>query len=280
MAAIDENAKYTLANPVLGSSKVVASNLNSDQLEVETINPGQAQQWWYFKTTDVSQVYRIHSVQKGDDQALDLLWNFEGANTIRVHFYNRNDSSDSQRWLVDNWSDGSFRLSNYAQGPDVRISFNTSDASFFLAGGDHPEQHWSISRVGSLASVSSLSTFTTITSTHSASGSLTASPSASSTTSSTAPPSHHKGLSKGAIAGVVIGPLAALILLIFLIAFILKRRKERREERDRRARQRAALNNSPPQSQQTQPAMADVPHHTPPQAPARSTVESRINAYN
>lgn len=231
MANIELSAKYALTNSLTGASKVLASALNNDSVIIESAGTGGNLKW-YFTETNITGRFRLHTMQKGDPNALDI-FSYNGLNTIGLHFYNVGDYT-GQYWRLDDWGDGTIKLSNNFTGPDMLLDVANDTLKPTLAGGDSPGQHWTLSRFGSasatLASTAAATlapntTAVTISTATSQLPTSVASPCTSTAVFCTATASAlpNKGLSKGGIAGAVVGSVCLAVVAI-VIAIFMKRR--------------------------------------------------------
>jgi hypothetical protein len=235
MADIDLSAKYTLTNALIGPSKVLASTSKNDSLIIVSLGTGSGDdQLWYFTTTDKTNRYRMHTVQKGDFFAVDIS-SYRGQNEITVHFVST-EKYTGQYWAFDEWSDGSVRITNDFSGPDIRLGVDAGTTAPNIAGGDHPGQHWTVSRFGSTLTATSsrgpsrtASTLSVATVRQSSTRAPTPCASGSSTCATTAAAASNNGpaLSKGAIAGVSVGGFVALVAIISVLIFWLKKPKKK-----------------------------------------------------
>ncbi|OCK87390.1 uncharacterized protein K441DRAFT_623029 [Cenococcum geophilum 1.58] len=226
MANIELSAKYALTNSLTGASKVLASALNNDSVIIESAGTGDNLQW-YFTETNITGRFRLHTMQKRDSTALDI-FSYNGLNTIGLHFYNVGDYT-GQYWRLDDWGDGTIKLSNNFTGPDMLLDVANDTLKPTLAGGDSPGQHWTLSRFGSASATLASTVAATLASTVAATSQLptsVASPCASTAVSCTATASAlpNKGLSKGGIAGAVVGSVCGLAVVAIVIAIFMKRR--------------------------------------------------------
>jgi len=218
MANIELSAKYALTNSLTGASKVLASALNNDSVIIESAGAGDNLQW-YFTETNITGRFRLHTVQKGDSNALDV-FSYNGLNTIGLHFYNVGDYT-GQYWRLDEWGDGTIKMSNNFTGPDILLDVASDTLEPTLAGGDSPGQHWTLSQLGSASATLAPSTAAvTMLSTS------VASPCASTAVScrATASALPHKRLSTGVIAGAVVGPVFVLAIVVAIVLLFKNRR--------------------------------------------------------
>ncbi|KAF2188029.1 hypothetical protein K469DRAFT_704302 [Zopfia rhizophila CBS 207.26] len=236
MVDIDLNEKYTLTNSLVGNSKVLASSRDNEQVVVESAGTND-NQLWYFMETNVSGTYRMHTVQKGDAQVLEVL-NFYGVKSLGLHFFNTGPST-GQYWRLDEWDDGSVKITNEFSGPDIHLGVTEGSLEPTLAGGDKPGQHWTLSQLGSTPTSSatrtgSLTELVTKTISPIATSELLtnipspcASTAAACTTSASTPNSNsdRNAIIGGAVGGGVAG-LALSVAGIWL--YLRKRRQSRR----------------------------------------------------
>lgn len=233
MADIDVSSTYTLTNSYTGALQVLASSLNDDQIMMDEAGVASNKQW-LFSVASLANHYRMHTVQNGQGQSLDVL-NDNGVNSIKLHFANTADAS-GQFWRFDPWDDGTVRLSNNFTGPDLHLDVYSDTFEPHLADGSPSGQHWTLQRLDSSSSTTESSQTSTIsTSSETTSvptGSSTVSSASSSTvagSSSTVLASGSSGLSIGAIAGISVGAVGVLALCVASVLLILLLRKRRKQ---------------------------------------------------
>ncbi|KAF2249311.1 hypothetical protein BU26DRAFT_519429 [Trematosphaeria pertusa] len=205
MVQIDLSAKYLLTSEALGSSKALASTGSNDSLLIEPTDSGDSQ-LWYFTPSALEDHFRLHTIQKGDFAALDV-YNYNGRNSLDLHFY-ANQELTGQYWRVDDWGDGSVRLSNNFTGPDIHLEVNADNWKLTLAGGDTSGQHWTLSLPGETSTAATSRTPGPKTSfTTNSTGSCTSSCSATATSGA------QNDLSKAQIGGIAGGSVAGALLV-------------------------------------------------------------------
>ncbi|KAF2111511.1 hypothetical protein BDV96DRAFT_184254 [Lophiotrema nucula] len=224
MGTLDLSSKYILTNAYTLSSKQLASN--GDQIFMDGVGNTDSHQW-YLTSTTLSSYYRLHTVANGDTESLDVL-NDNGTSSTSLQFY-QTGSYQGQYWRLDDWGDGTFRLSNEYTGLDMHLDTYSGTLEPFLGDGDHTGQHWSFSRVGGASSSSSSSVSSTATSTSVSNAFSTSYTSqaavASSSTPAVASNSHSSSLPIGAIVGIAIGGVLALVLCVCAVVFFLRSRR-------------------------------------------------------
>ncbi|CAI6331923.1 unnamed protein product [Periconia digitata] len=227
MATIDFSSTYLLTNSMLGSSGILGSTLNNDTLVIEPPKSSQNQLWFVTATEDQGS-YRLHTVQKGDNYALDI--NYE---TLDLRFFDVGQGQGGQKWKFDTSDDGTFKLSNNYTGPDKHLEVTRCCLKMILANGDNPGQHWGLHKVAADLSSSTTSstniTFSTptprIEPSPSPNGTSNASPTPTPTTSdnsgacdvattSCAGSTTQRGLSGGGKAGVGVGVVLGVLALV------------------------------------------------------------------
>ncbi|KAF2127869.1 hypothetical protein P153DRAFT_432313 [Dothidotthia symphoricarpi CBS 119687] len=222
MADVNLTAQYVFTNELIGSSKSLASTSLNASIIVVSSSPGDSS-LWYFTETDVDDYYRLHTVQKGDYNALDVD-NYYGSNSIDLHFYAVQRRS-GQYWLLNKQSDGSVKVSNNFTGPDIYLDIDEGSLRPTLRAQDSPGQHWTFNSPDATSTAVDTASATATSAT--ATSVATTTPVPSGTTSSTIPsstctsgcsataaPSSSKRLSKGAIGGIAGGAIVGLILII------------------------------------------------------------------
>ncbi|KAF1843890.1 carbohydrate-binding module family 13 protein [Cucurbitaria berberidis CBS 394.84] len=215
MVNVDTAAQYVLTNSVLGSSKGLASTSMNDSLVVVPSSSSDAQSW-YFIHTDNADYYRLHTRQKGDFSALDV-FNYNGKNSIDVHFYAVQDNT-GQHWRLTEQDDGSVKINNQFTGPDIYLDVVKDTLQPTLAARDSPGMHWTLSKVGShptappsasLSASATASGFTTLPTKSGASNAATASTASPTVTAVAISKDGLSGGVKGGIAaGAVVGVIA------------------------------------------------------------------------
>ena len=209
-----------------GTANALASTPDNDTLIIEPVDSSRSQ-LWYFEQTDLDEYYRLHTEDKGDDYALST-YNYEGSQTIDLRFKEKEDA-DGQYWRLDTQSDGSVKISNSQAGPDTYLDVEDGSLKPMLAARDSPNQEWTLSSLGSPASMqtptASSTSWTTIA-TPATSTSCTSECSASNSPSSS--PSGSSNFGTGKIVGVVIGSAAAIALIVGLV--LLWRRWRRKQK--------------------------------------------------
>jgi hypothetical protein len=228
MADVKSGSKYVLTNPLIGSSKALASTSFNDSVLVVPTNPDGSQSW-YFVETSTSGYYRLHTEQKGDFAALDV-FSYNGKNTIDLHMFAVQEKT-GQYWQLSKQGDGSFKINNQYTGPDIYLDVVKDTLQPTLAARDGPGQRWTLSELGSQPTATPS---TSGTATASRSGITSTPPSTTatagiSTISATAGAggSHSDGLAKGVIAGIAAGSAVAVIALIAGALFVWRRRRHR-----------------------------------------------------
>ncbi|KAJ8111356.1 hypothetical protein OPT61_g6033 [Boeremia exigua] len=169
---------------------------------------------WYFTSTSVSDYYRLHTLSKGDQNALDVD-NYYGRNSIDMHFYYVQERS-GQFWQLSEQSDGSVKLSNNFTGPDIFLDIDEASLKPTLRAGDGFGTHWTLSSPESVPTEAPSQTITNTSAT-------TSSPVSSTEPSSTGPSSpdtsetsaaNPSKMSTGTIAGIAVGSVAAVGVLV------------------------------------------------------------------
>ena len=232
MADIDFAARYTLTNPTLGSSRFLASTSFNDSLLVVS-SSSDFSQTWYFTSTSVLDYYRLHTVAKGDQNALDVD-NYYGRNSIDMHFYYVQERS-GQYWQLSEQSDGSVKISNNFTGPDMFLDIDQTSLKPTLRAGDSSGTRWTLSSPGSTPTATGATrlaspSITTMSTTASRSVSSTKSSSTSVSESSAANTSSVESneMSTGTVAGIAVGSVAAVGLLIGALVYWCCFRKNRK----------------------------------------------------
>jgi hypothetical protein len=217
---INLSARYVIKTYQFGASNALASTPVNDTLIIEPID-ASVSQLWYFTETDIGEYYRMHTEDKGDDVSLDID-NYGGSQTIDIRFKETEDLK-GQYWRLDKQSDGSVKLSNNHNGPNVYLDIEESTLKPMLVARNSTSQEWTLSSLGSSStstvatSASSTSPGTTTTpSTKSGLDSMPSSSCTSECSASSSPSGSHK-LGTGAIAGIVVGPVVVILLAIGVI---------------------------------------------------------------
>ncbi|KAF2658711.1 hypothetical protein K491DRAFT_755998 [Lophiostoma macrostomum CBS 122681] len=226
----DLPTEFHLSNAILNSTRVIASTRDNNIIVIEDFNSTDNQRWYVSDTGD-SNYFRLHTIQKGDNYALDVL-NYDGYNSIDLEFLDVVDRRTGQLWMFDTWADGTLKISNNFTGPDMHLEYLDSDSAPKLAGGNSDGQHWSTGNFTSDAISTTLSSTTMVSTTStpgptsiskgsatSAIGSATATSTSTATATATESPAPHH-TSSGAIAGSVIGAVVAAVLLVFIIRYV------------------------------------------------------------
>ncbi|KAH7115267.1 hypothetical protein B0J11DRAFT_540222 [Dendryphion nanum] len=223
MALVQTGAKYALSNSALGPSLVLASTSNNASLVVEAPRASADSQLWYVSATNDSSRFRLHTVQKGDYWALDMV-SYIGSPQMDLHFFSKGDYN-GQLWRFDKWGENAdIKISNLYTGVDIRLEVGTSRQAK-LVGGDTPGQHWTLSKIGSTAtstatattlSTALATTLTTTTATATTSGGATATPTQSGSSNTQGGESWSTGKIAGASVGGVVG-LAILAGVAYLL---------------------------------------------------------------
>ena len=229
--SIDLSEKYILTNGQTGPNTVLASTIKNDSLVFTPLDSGTgSDQLWYFTNTTSSNRFRLHTVQKGDFNAVDISA-YTGENSIHPHFVAVEETT-GQNWAVEKWSDGSAKIYNDFTGSDITLGVDGDNGMPGILGGDGTGNHWTLSKFeGTVQTVSASGTLATVivpisTATSTATGSLAGSPTAPPTKA----PDSGKTLGKGAIAGIsVAGAFVVAVIIGGLI--ILWRRKTGRAGR-------------------------------------------------
>ncbi|KEF63545.1 uncharacterized protein A1O9_01523 [Exophiala aquamarina CBS 119918] len=251
MADVDVSSIYTLTNSYTGVLQVLTSSLNDDQIMM-TEAGGASNKQWVFSVTSLADHYRMHTVQNGQGQSLDVL-NDNGVDSIKLRFTSTADVS-GQFWRFDLWDDGTLRLSNNFTGPDMHLDVYSDTFEPHLADGSASGQHWTLQRLGSISSttesaqtsmVSTSSAATSVltksTATSAAPGisslppgssSVSNAPSSTVAVSSSTPSASanavNSSLSSGAIAGISVGAVGVVALCVASVLLILLLRKRRK----------------------------------------------------
>lgn len=184
-------------------------------------------QLWYMTQIENADEFRLHTVQKGDFWAVDVL-NYYGHDSIDLQFQS-NGEKTGQYWAFAKCEDGSFKISNNYTGPYMYLEV-LEDLQATLAGGDNAGQHWTLSLQGSGSISISPSSLATSTITAIAPGSrkpegssqdTPSAPSAckSSEASCTATSFAKGGVSTAAIAGASVGGILGLGSIIGAIIY-------------------------------------------------------------
>lgn len=159
MALVEVGAKYVLTNSALNSSLTLASTTSNASLVVEPLrSPPIDSQIWFVTATDDKERFRLHTVQKGPEWALDVT-SYVTLQTFELHFFSKG-AYNGQLWRFDKWGDNSdLRLSNNYTGPDIVLEVGTS-RQVKLAGlrSENPAQRWTMSQLGSIATATTGST--------------------------------------------------------------------------------------------------------------------------
>jgi len=232
--SIDFSEKYILTNGQTGPNTVLASTIKNDSLVFIPLDSGTgSDQLWYFTNTTSSNRFRLHTIQKGDFNAVDISA-YSGENSIHPHFVAVEETT-GRRWAVEKWSDGSAKIYNDFTGSDITLGVDGDNGMPGILGGDGTGSHWTLSTFGgTVQTVSASGTLATVivptsTATSTATGSLVSS-AGSPTAPPTKAPDSGKTLGKGAIAGIsVAGVFVAAVIIGGLI--ILWRRKTGRAGR-------------------------------------------------
>jgi hypothetical protein len=169
------------------------------------------QHLWYLEDTGEDPFYRLHTRAKGNGQSLDV----DPDNNITVLFRTSGDYA-GQFWRLDASEGGTYRLSNNWTGTNKHLDTYRDTLTPHLAEGDANGQLWTFSKYENATSGTSTSV-----SMSTGSASATVVPANS-------PSKDSAGLSKGAIAGIVVGGLVGLALLLGAILFWLRRTHRQR----------------------------------------------------
>lgn len=243
MVNISASVHYILTNAALSSDQVLTSNNQDDSLIITTLNTPSAlySQLWYFSVANES-YYRLHTVDKGDMNCLDMN-NYYDHQSLDLHFYYNDDAKYGQFWSFSDASNGAVRLSNSYMGSDLKLEVDPNDLSLKMKGGDSDGQDWILSPAdsnGKLAATTTGSpsgssvtptatTLRTSVSLKSCASSATACSSGAATatgslspTSTPAPQEGKKKLSSGEIAGIAIGAAIGLAILIWFLWWLTK----------------------------------------------------------
>lgn len=191
---------------------------------------------WFLELTSYDDYFRLHTLTNGYETSLDVVSD-NGIPSARVHFAQSGDYT-SQLWRLDEWGDGTFKLSNNFTGPDVHLDLDLDNGIPYLEPGVGTAKRWILADLDgpatSTITVLSAMSFTTgvpsVIAAHTNTISTTiptTAPSATPSSSNLAiTPPHEHSISLGAIVGVAIGSLAALTLCICAIIYVLRRKQK------------------------------------------------------
>lgn len=234
-ADIDFTSQFALTNPLLGGSLSLSSTPLNDSVLVVSSDTS-TNQTWFFTPTSRADYYRLHTLQKGNESALDVD-NYYGENSIDLHFYYVQERS-GQYWRVAEQGDGSVKISNNFTGPDIFLDVDAPSLKPTLRAGDGDGTRWTMKSPASAptdassttASTPQATTMGTVVSSAAASGVVSSSGSGGAASSActaecsaTSSPKGSSKLSSGAIAGIVVGAVVGVALLIFGAWFLLGR---------------------------------------------------------
>ncbi|KAJ4301004.1 hypothetical protein N0V90_003093 [Kalmusia sp. IMI 367209] len=224
MSTLDLSSLYILTNGYTLSTKQLASSDSSLSMEAPSTADSHL---WYLTGTDISPYYRLHTKANGDSKTLDV-FNDNDINSTSVHFASQGRYS-GQYWRLDEWGDGTYRLSNNFTGESMHLDAYADTLEVFLGTGDHAGQHWSfdkydgesVTKVSSSTQPSSgLSTKTSLPTSATAATPSVAPAGASSSSSGSA-------LSIGAIVGIAVGGLVLLTFCVCAVIFCLRGKRIR-----------------------------------------------------
>jgi len=226
---------YVLSNSLSGPTRRIASSPDNPYLTMVFPSNSPSEQW-YFSRTEKDRFYRLHTKQRGDSTSFDII-NDRGINSIDLWFYETGKAPGQylgQYWSIDPWGDGTFKLSNNYTGLGRNLDVYSDGTGPHLAEGISSGQHWTLARFDPLSPVSSASSISSSASpalSSSTSSSTNSSTSSSSTGSSNSVNAvKHGGLSRGGIAGVVIGSVVAFMLLCYLCLRLATRHQKHQAE--------------------------------------------------
>ena len=232
---IDLTQHYTLTNPLLTSSRSLASTQFNESLLVVSSSSSSDQQW-FFTSTSVTPYYRLHTVAKDENVALDVD-NYNGRNAIDMHFYYVQERS-GQYWMLDEQDDGSIKISNNYTGPDVFLDVGADSLKPTLRAADGKGTRWTLNGPGATASPSASSALsssvsaTTMISSVSRTGSASPTSACTSACSASSTALESDGdsgkASPGKIAGIAVGAVAGLTLVGAIAWYALKKHRESR----------------------------------------------------
>jgi hypothetical protein len=137
MADIKAGTKYVLTNSLIGPTNALASTSANDSVIVVP-SKSDGSQSWYFLETSTSGYYRLHTEQKGDFAALDVL-NYNGKNSLDLHMYAVQENT-GQHWRVNKQDDGSVKINNQFTGSDIYLDVVKDTLQPTLAAKDGPGQ--------------------------------------------------------------------------------------------------------------------------------------------
>ncbi|KAF2827325.1 hypothetical protein CC86DRAFT_455014 [Ophiobolus disseminans] len=223
MTEFQAGKRYILTNSLIGSTNALATTSANDTVIVIPSKTDISQKW-YFVETSKSGYYRLHTEQKGDFAALDVVrW----TDALELHMYSVQDNT-GQLWRLNKQDDGSYKINNQFTGSDLYLDIVKDTLQPTLAARDGPGQRWALSQVGSIPTATlspsrlptgSMTTITTTPTMSTVSGSNSATPSAAGSSS---------GLSKAAIGGIAAGGGALVLALIAGGLILLKRHNDKK----------------------------------------------------
>ncbi|USP74154.1 hypothetical protein yc1106_01428 [Curvularia clavata] len=186
---------------------------------------------WYLTATSYDGYFRIHTPEGGDEKALDVS-NDNGTSSEDVYLAATEETS-GQFWRLDQWDDGSYKLSNNFTGPDVYLGMYSDGMGVGLSSDDGEEQYWVFTNANDKTtstddSSSSRATATSVRPAGTQIISTTAPASTASLPAAISPASTHsrgKPLSPGAIIGTAIGGLTTLVLCACALIYALRRKR-------------------------------------------------------
>jgi hypothetical protein len=137
MAELKVGAKFVLTNPLIGSTNALGSTPANDSV---IVGPRQSDgsQTWYLVETTTSGYFGLHTNQKGDFAALDVL-NYNGRNSLDLHMYAVQDNT-GQKWRLNKQDDGSVKINNLFTGSDIYLDVVRDTLQPTLAAKDGPGQ--------------------------------------------------------------------------------------------------------------------------------------------
>ncbi|KAH7085514.1 hypothetical protein BKA63DRAFT_598157 [Paraphoma chrysanthemicola] len=228
MAEIRSGARYVLTNSLIGSDKALASTSMNDSVVVTSSSSTDASQSWYFQEIpSTAGYYRLHTGQKGDYFALDVL-NYNGKNSIDLHLYSVQENT-GQYWQVKKQEDGSHKINNKYTGSDMYLDIVKDTLQPTMAAKDGPGQRWTLSEIGSTPTPTPSAARAATASISGTTANPTPTSSVSTSTSSVAPSaSSSDGLSKGVIGGIVAGSVVGVIAVVIGAVLFWKMRKNSR----------------------------------------------------
>ncbi|KAH7095169.1 hypothetical protein FB567DRAFT_623467 [Paraphoma chrysanthemicola] len=227
MAEIKSGARYVLTNSLIGSDQALASTSMNDSVVVTSSSSSDAGQSWYFQETSTAGYYRLHTSQKGEYFALDVL-NYNGKNTIDLHLYSVQENT-GQYWQVKKQEDGSHKINNKYTGSDMYLDIVKDTLQPTMAAKDGPGQRWTLSEIGSIPTPTPSAARAATASISGITANPSSTSSVSTSTSSMIPSANSSdGLSKGVIGGIVAGSVVGVIAVVIGAVIFWKIRKTNR----------------------------------------------------